>query len=55
MCLNVPTDFADFAIRFLTESGLLETKGLDPDRATLAPRHYVSVLNVLRGKHLLFE
>ena len=54
-CINVPYDFADFAIRFLTEGGLLETKGLDPGRTTLSPRHYISVLNALRGKHLLFE
>lgn len=53
--LNVPADFAGFAVRFLSEYGYLEPKHTDPRRVTLAPRLYQQVLHVLRDRHLLFE
>ena len=53
--LNVPLDFAGFAIRFLTEYGYIEPKHTDPRRVTLAPRFYQQVLSLLRKRHLLFE
>lgn len=53
--LNVSSDFANFAVRFLTEYGLLEPKHTDTRRHTLAPRFYPQVLKMLRGHHLLFE
>jgi hypothetical protein len=53
--INVSTDFAGFAMRFLSEYELLEPKHTDPKRLTLAPRYYPQVLKVLRQNHLLFE
>ena len=53
--LNVSVDFANFAIRFLTEYGLVEPKHTDARRHTLAPRFYPQVLRLLRGHHLLYE
>ncbi|MBN2804369.1 MAG: AAA family ATPase [Deltaproteobacteria bacterium] len=53
--LNVSHDFAGFAVRFLSEYGLLEPKHTDPRRLTLAPRFYPQVLKLLRQHHLLFE
>jgi len=52
--LNVNLDFAGFAVRYLSEYGLLERKHTDERRFTLAPRFYRQVLRALRAKHLLF-
>ncbi|MBN2526845.1 MAG: AAA family ATPase [Deltaproteobacteria bacterium] len=53
--LNVSTDFANFAIRFLSEYGLVETKHTDARRHTLAPRFYPQMIKLLRSHHLLYE
>ncbi len=53
--LNVPLDFAGFAMRYLSEYGYIEPKHTDGNRFTLAPRFYPQVLKVLRARHLLFE
>ncbi|HUU00009.1 MAG TPA: ATP-binding protein [Myxococcota bacterium] len=53
--LNVPVDFAGFAVRFLSEYGYLEPKHNDSRRVTLAPGYYRQVIQVLRDRHLLFE
>ncbi|MBN2718002.1 MAG: AAA family ATPase [Deltaproteobacteria bacterium] len=53
--LNVTIDFANFAIRFLTEYGLVEPKHTDARRHTLAPRFYPQVIRLLRSHHLLYE
>lgn len=53
--LNVPEQFAQFAVQFLTESGLLEHKDSDTERYTLSPQSYRAVLRVLKNKHLLFD
>ena len=53
--LNVSSDFANFAIRFLTEYGLVEHKHTDTRRHTLAPKFYPQVIKLLRGHHLLYE
>lgn len=53
--LNVPLDFAGFAMRYLSEYGYIEPKHTDNNRFALAPRFYPQVLKVLRTRHLLFE
>ena len=53
--LNVPLDFAGFAVRYLSEYNLIEPKHTDPKRITLAPGFYVHVLKELRQNHLIFE
>lgn len=53
--LNMPAGFADFAVRFLSEEGLVEPKEKGSDRVTLAPRNYHHVLRALRNRHLLLE
>ena len=53
--LNVPLDFAGFAVRFLNDYGYTEPKHTDPRRVTLAPRYYPQILRLLRDRHLLYE
>lgn len=53
--LNVSIDFANFAIRFLTEYGLVTPKHTDVRRHTLAARFYPQVIKMLRSHHLLYE
>jgi GTPase SAR1 family protein len=53
--INLPLGFAQFAVRYLRENGLLESKDNGSERVTLAPRYYNQVLRVLRNRHLLLE
>lgn len=53
--VNMTPAFTDFAIRFLSEAGLIELKRESDERYTLAPLYYRAVLRALRSRHLLFD
>lgn len=53
--INLPLGFAEYAVRYLSENGLVEAKDQTSDRVTLSPRNYNAVVRILRNRHLLLE
>jgi hypothetical protein len=53
--LNISSDEAGYAARYLLEYGLLEPKHTDATRFTLAPRFHQQVIRTLRERHLLYR
>lgn len=53
--LNVDPSFASFALRYLTEYGIVGAKTGSDSRHTLKMRHYWEVVQALRARNLLFR